>query len=69
MNGAKNSRCKPPSLPEMLQQRQERQSQNDEMITFDTLEQLDAGLLQLIAPHARGDRRSRGIEIVLKEPI
>ena len=39
------------------------------MIAFDTLEQLDAGLLQLIAPHTRGDRRSRGIEIVLKEPV
>jgi len=52
-----------------LQQWQERQSQNDEMIAFDTLEQLDAGLLQLIAPHTRGDRRSRGIEIILKEPI
>lgn len=69
MNGAKISRRKPPRLPEMLQQRQERQSQDDEMIAFDTLEQLDAGLLQLIAPHTRGDRRSRGIEIVLKEPV
>ena len=61
--------AKPSRLPEMLQQRQERQSQNDEMIAFDALEQLDAGLLQLIAPHARGDRRSRGIEIVFKKAV
>ena len=69
MSGARNSGRKPPRLPVMLQQRQERQSQNDEMIAFDTLEQLDAGLLQLLAPHPRGDRRSRGNEIVFQEPI
>jgi hypothetical protein len=39
------------------------------MIPFDALEQLDAGLLQLIAPHARRDRRPRSIEIMFKKAV
>jgi len=53
----------------MPQQRQQRKSQNDEVIALDALEQLDAALLELIRPHTRGDRGSRSIEIVFEKTV
>src|SRR5436190_5762437 len=64
-----NSRGEPAGLPEILQHRQERQSQDDEMIAIDTLEQLNAGLFQLIGADAGGDGSSHGIEVGIEKVI
>src|SRR5438046_10725420 len=51
------------------EQRQERQTQNGEMVALDLLEQLHPGALELIAADARRHRLAGRIEIAVEEIV
>src|SRR6476661_7508576 len=56
-----------PFPPQQGQQRQQRQSEDREMVAVDAIEQLNAELLHLIGPDARGDPMSCRREVSVEE--